>query len=200
LYELDPNVATDAAGTVEEALQIAALQRPDLILLDLKLPGTTGLEALARIRHAISEVPIIVVSGTDNREHAWRAVELGAAGYIPKDTDSSRMGEALHIALRCGVYLPPEAVSDAIGDCLGEVKRPVERPKLTERQVNVLHALLQGKSNKTIGLELNIAEGTVKNHLWSIYQALGVSSRLQVMARAYELGLVDGFRTLSPAV
>jgi DNA-binding NarL/FixJ family response regulator len=199
LQELAPGVITDTAGTVETALQLAARERPDLILLDLKLPGSSGLDGLTRVREAMCGVPVIVVSGTDNSEHAWRAIEMGAAGYIPKDTDPSRMGEALGIALRCGVYLPAGTVSAAISDCLGTPPPQLERPKLTERQLIVLQALLQGKSNKVIGHHLNIAEGTVKNHLWCIYQALGVSSRLQVMARAHELGLIDGFKGFSPA-
>jgi len=82
---------------------------------------------------------------------------------------------------------PPHAVCDPMADRVGS-SRNIERPLLTERQAIVLQALLRGKSNKLIGRELNIAEGTVKNHLWSIYQALGVTSRLQIVARAYELG------------
>lgn len=200
LEEIDPDVTTIGAQCVEDALDIATRTHTDLVMLDLKLPRTQGLEALERVRAAVPDVPIVVVTGSDESEYVWRAIEIGAAGYIPKDTDQPLMIHALQVVLRRGVYLPPQALragtSSAACAPAGALSNTMPRPAvpcLSERQISVLQGLLQGKSNKVIARDLDIAEGTVKTHLWSIYQALGVRSRLQAMAKAHELQLVERF-------
>jgi DNA-binding NarL/FixJ family response regulator len=186
LAELDRSVTTRGARSVQEALQAAADTPPNLVLLDLNLPGMRDLDALVHVRSALSSTPIVVVSANDSPEYIWKAVELGAAGYITKDTDQALMINALRVVLSSGVYLPPHALRS-------EGASPAAAPVLSDRQISVLRRLLQGKSNKVIARDLAIAEGTVKAHLWSIYQALGVSSRLQAMAKAHELRLVEKF-------
>jgi DNA-binding NarL/FixJ family response regulator len=198
LGELNPAATTSGARSVEEALEIAGRARVDLVLLDLKLPDTTELHALERMRAALTSAPIVVVSGNDDPSYVWKAIELGAAGYIPKDTDQALMVHALQVVLARGVYLPPYALRNdgaAPGLAANTAARPAI-PVLSERQMAVLQGLLQGKSNKAIARDLDVAEGTVKAHLWSVYQALGVSSRLQAMAKAHELRLVDRFAKL----
>jgi DNA-binding NarL/FixJ family response regulator len=193
LLELDPSVTTAGARSIDQAIERAQAWAPDLILLDLNLPGMKDLDALVRMRRTFPEIPIVVVSANDNPEHIWRAIELGAAGYIPKDTDQQLMIQALRIVLARGIYLPPHAVrSGAEPSAAAPATGP--KPTLSARQMSVLRGLLQGKSNKVIARELDIAEGTVKAHLSSIYLALAVSSRLQAMVRAYELALVDEFK------
>jgi DNA-binding NarL/FixJ family response regulator len=196
LGEINPSVVTTGARSLEEAIEVGTGAEVDLVMLDLKLPGTTGLDALVRMRGALSAIPIVVVSGNDEPDYVWRAIDMGAAGYIPKDTDQQLMIYALQVVLARGVYLPPHALrSDALPPASTQVSGAVPKPApaLSERQIAVLQGLLQGKSNKVIARDLMIAEGTVKAHLWSIYQALGVSSRLQAMAKAHELHLVERF-------
>ena len=193
LLELDSTVTTAGARGIEEAIQAAGVRQPQLILLDLNLPGVKDLDGLTRMREAFPEIPVVVVSANDNPEFIWQSIELGAAGYVPKDTDQALIIHALRVVLARGVYLPPQAVRS------GTRQQPATsspQPPLSERQIAVLRGLLQGKSNKLIGRELSIAEGTVKAHLSSVYLALGVNSRLQAMARAHELGLVEKFGAL----
>lgn len=194
LLELDPAVSTAGARNIAEGIQSAELRAPQLILLDLNLPGMKALEALTRMRQAVSDAPIVVVSANDSPEYIWQAIELGAAGYVPKDTDHQLMIHALKIVLARGVYLPPQAIRNGHEFSLGA--RSFVMPSLSDRQMSVLRRLLQGKPNKLIGRELRIAEGTVKAHLSAIYLALGVNSRLQAMARAHDLGLVDHFEAV----
>lgn len=201
LGELDSSVATTGAHSIEEAVDIASRVEVDLIMLDLKLPGTTDLDALVRMRESLQAIPIVVVSGNDDPDYVWRAIDLGAAGYIPKDTEPSLMIHALQVVLARGVYLPRYALrsdtSCGTNAAAGNAAQRAAISILSERQIAVLQGLLQGKSNKVIARDLTISEGTVKAHLWSIYQSLGVSSRLQAMAKAHELRLVDRFARLS---
>jgi DNA-binding NarL/FixJ family response regulator len=195
LVELDPTIRAQGARSVEEALAIAAARPFDLVLLDLKLPGMNDLDALAKVKAALPAIPVVVVSGNENSNDIWRAIELGAAGYIPKNTDPLLVTNALRLVLARGVYIPPQALKDEFVPTARADARP--RPSaalLSERQLDVLQALLQGKSNKVIARDLGIAEGTAKAHLWSIYQALGVNSRLQAMTKAHQLGLVESFK------
>lgn len=195
--ELHPTVETTGACSIEAAAEIASRVAVDLVMLDLKLPGTKDLEALVRMRTVLPAIPIVVVSGNDDPDYVWRAIDLGAAGYIPKDTDQALMVHALQVVLARGVYLPPHALRHDLAPTAttmtGTFAARATTPALSERQIAVLQGLLQGKSNKVIARDLQIAEGTVKAHLWSIYQALGVSSRLQAMAKAHELHLVERF-------
>ena len=194
LVELDPTIQTQGARSVEEALAITAIHPVDLVLLDLKLPGMNDLDALVRVKAALPATPIVVVSGNENPTDILRAIAIGAAGYIPKDTDPSLVINALRLVLVRGVYIPPHVLKDEADSApllVGQA-RPTT-VLLSQRQLAVLQALLQGKSNKVIARELGIAEGTAKAHLWSIYQALGVNSRLQAMVKAHQLGLVESF-------
>jgi DNA-binding NarL/FixJ family response regulator len=194
LIELDPTIQAQGARSVEDALAIAAMRPFDLVLLDLKLPGMNDLDALAKVRAALPAIPIVVVSGNENSNDIWRAIELGAAGYIPKNTDPLLVTHALRLVLARGVYIPPQALKDDIAPSTSVDAQPKPPALLSERQLDVLQALLQGKSNKVIARDLGIAEGTAKAHLWSIYQALGVNSRLQAMTKAHQLGLVESFK------
>jgi DNA-binding NarL/FixJ family response regulator len=194
LVELDASVATTGARSIEEALAIVDRTEVDMVLLDLKLPGLSELQALQRLKPALPSAPVVVVSANSDREAIWQAVRIGAAGYIPKDTEQEGMIDALKCVLARGVYLPPHAFREDGGDTGTTRAANGTAPDFSERQMGVLHGLLQGKSNKVIARALGIAEGTVKAHLSAIYQALGVNSRLQAMSRAHELNLVDRFK------
>jgi len=195
LAELEPGVTTVGAGSIDEAGAAVSRAKPDLVLLDLKLPGVDNLDALTRMREILDATPIVVVSGNDSAEYIWKAIEQGAAGYIPKDTDQPLMIHALRVVLARGVYIPPQALrGEVVGAAPSRGAAPMkQQPPFSGRQMAVLQMLLQGKPNKVIARNLSIAEGTVKSHLWAIYQALGVNSRLQAMAKAHELRLVEHF-------
>jgi len=199
LFELDSSISTQSARSVEQALALTSSTVFDLVLLDLKLPGMTDLDALVAVKRALASVPIVVVSGNDSISDIWRAIEIGAAGYIPKDTDPVLVTNALRLVIAQGVYIPPQALKDS-ADADQRIQKAGAQiaPVLSERQLAVLQSLLQGKSNKVIARDLGIAEGTAKAHLFSVYQALGVNSRLQAMIKAHQLGLVGAFTRRSP--
>lgn len=196
LFELDSSIQTVGARTLAAAFQVAQTTPFDLVLLDLAMPGVSGLEALERATQALNGVSIIVVSADESPQKIWSAIEMGAAGYIPKDTDPSLTIQALQLVLARGVYIPPQALRQQYPPTVehGNDKNGV--PTLSPRQLSVLKGLLQGKSNKIIARDLDVAEGTVKAHLSAIYDALGVNTRLNAMIRAHELRLVDRFAEL----
>lgn len=193
LWGLAADVDVADASTLAQALPLLRDgPRFDLVLLDMHLPGTARLGALSAVKEEVEDAPVVVVSGDDDPHLIMKAIECGAAGYIPKSTDQAVTINALRLVLAHGVYLPPEAMRTHGGSsALQGDSASAALPLLSERQRAVLKRLLQGKSNKVIARELSIAEGTVKAHLWSAYQVLGVSSRVQAMCRVHELGLLD---------
>jgi len=199
LSTLDPQTTTVDAGTVAEALAIVG--RPpaiDLVLLDMNLPGTSRLDGLRALRQVVDSASIVVISADEDADLVLKAIDAGAAGYIPKSTDTAVTVHALRLVLAHGIYLPP-SVARRMPSGTGEFPAGTsqagpgaqEPVRLSGRQRAVLRSLLQGKSNKVIARELDIAEGTVKAHLWSVYQVLGVANRLQAMCRVHELGILD---------
>jgi len=193
LAALEPGVRVSDAGSVAEAVALRGDDAPDLILLDMNLPGTSRLDALRQVKAAHEGASVVVVSGDENPVLIRSAVDAGAAGYIPKSTDASLTIQALRLVLANGIYLPRAALTASSADTASsQPSGTAGAPDFSERQLAVLKCLLQGKANKVIARELGIAEGTVKAHLWAIYQALGVNSRAQAMYRVHELHLFDG--------
>lgn len=191
LTALEPGVRISDAGSVAEAVALPAADAPDLILLDMNLPGTSRLDALRQVKAAHEGASVVVVSGDEDPLLIRSVVDAGAAGYIPKTTDASLTIQALRLVLANGIYLPRAALT-AAGAPAPATPASKAAPEFSGRQLAVLKCLLQGKANKVIARELSIAEGTVKAHLWAIYQALGVNSRAQAMYRVHELHLFDG--------
>jgi DNA-binding NarL/FixJ family response regulator len=188
LTALEPAVRISDAGTVAQAIALAAVDAPDLILLDMNLPGTSRLDALRQIKAAHEAASVVVVSAEEDPVLIRSAVDEGAAGSIPKTSDASLTIQALRLVLANGIYLPRAALTGASS---AQSSKAQGLPEFSGRQLAVLKCLLQGKANKVIARELDIAEGTVKAHLWAIYQALGVNSRAQAMYRVHELHMFD---------
>ena len=166
----------------------------DLVLLDLNLPGAQPLQSLRRARELFESACLVVVSAQDDASTIHDCIAGGAAGFIPKDTDPGLTEQALRLVLAHGIYLPPKALDQPLPSSAGprpSQARPADAlPCLSPRQQAVLRSLLQGKSNKLIARDIGIAEGTVKAHLWAVYQVLGVQSRAQAMYRAHEMGII----------
>ena len=204
LLGLEPSVKVEQLPSVDaaQALQGHAF---DLVLMDLNMPGCQGMEALSRIKALFEAAAVVVVSGDESPQTIQRAIQHGAAGYVPKTTDPSVTIQALRLVLAQGTYLPPEALRQP-----GSADTPPAAPEpaphapnwpheLSPRQLAVLRCLLQGKPNKVIAREIGIAEGTVKAHLWAVYQLLGVNNRAQAMYRAHELQLFSALQASAPA-
>jgi len=198
LLGLDPAVLVEQAGSVAQAEALQG-QTFDLVLMDLQMPGTQGMETLTRIKALFEASAVVVVSGDESPTTIQRAIQHGAAGYVPKTTDPSVTIQALRLVLAQGTYLPPEALRQPGQALESAPAAPNTAPnwpqELSPRQLAVLRCLLQGKPNKVIAREIGIAEGTVKAHLWAVYQLLGVNNRAQAMYRAHELQLFSALQS-----
>ncbi len=202
LVQLDRDVQVfDADDCAAAADQILAHQDLDLVLLDLSLPGSSGLSALESLREQFPAVPVVVLSARDDPGVVVGALDAGAMGFIPKTSSNELMISALRLVFSGGVYVPPQAISGGShDDPAGFAQIPEALPTgmnpsdigLTERQSEVLALLLQGKPNKVICRALNLAEGTVKIHVTAILKALGASNRTQAVIAASRLGLRVG--------
>ncbi len=172
----------------------------DLILLDLGLPDIDGFDALSQLRERYPEIPVVVLSASETPDIVTRAIDAGAMGFIPKTSSNQLLLNALRLVLAGGVYLPFEVLDqhDSVahpalrpGSAAGPGGAPVTARDLglTARQTDVLGLMVQGKSNKLISRELNLAEGTVKIHVTAILKTLHVSNRTQAVIAVGKLGL-----------
>jgi DNA-binding NarL/FixJ family response regulator len=174
----------------------------DLILLDLNLPDQDGFSVLAELRKNHPAISVVVVSAHQDRDNVVRALDLGALGFIPKSASRKVILAALQLVFSGGIYIPPQVLSQpelapaAAQPAASGGARTVQPERLpaspadlglTERQVDVLALMMQGKSNKAICRVLNLAEPTVKNHVRAILKALKVTNRTEAVIAVSEL-------------
>jgi DNA-binding NarL/FixJ family response regulator len=184
------------ASRCSEAMQFVALHPGlDLILLDLNLPDSDGFSVLTELGERYPAISVVVLSALSDRGSVTRALELGALGYIPKSGQREVMISALRLIFAGGVYIPPEILARDEPQPYEEQRPAATRPAvspaglgLTDRQVDVLSLMMQGKSNKAICRVLNLAEPTVKNHVTAILKALDVSNRTEAVIVVGQLG------------
>lgn len=187
LAESYPDGQVDNAGTLEEIVQVLDKDNPpDLILLDLKMPGVQGFSGLSYLRAQYPEIPVAVISATEDHAVIRRAVSFGASGYIPKSVPIDEMRGAVDEILSGEVWVPEDV--DMSSDEDGEVEQLIERfATLTPQQVRVLMMLREGLLNKQIAYELSVSEATVKAHVSAILQKLNVDSRTQAVIAASKI-------------
>jgi DNA-binding NarL/FixJ family response regulator len=190
LRELDRDVAVIHAGTAPEAIAAASYyQGLDLILLDRSLAGTDGISILPRLRDAANGAPVVVISGSARPGDVQRALDAGAASYVPKTAGIQEMLFALRRVLAGDPYLPPTLLASLVPtDNQPTSSQQINLDKLTERQKEVLHLLSQGLSNKGIANRLDLSEGTVKLHVSAIMRALGARNRTEAVLVAEQFG------------
>lgn len=200
IAEVDSDRCVREACTLEEALAVlAATPNLDLILLDLFLPGSKGLDGLAALRNAAPTVPIVVVSAWSERGPVLQAIERGAVGYIPKTSPRRVFVQALRHVLAGAIYVPPDVVRASGGS-----PPPPDSgfasdslASLTRMQIAVLRHLAHGASNKEIARILGLAEPTVKGHVSAVLHKLNLRGRWQVMAMARPA--IDHLDMLNPS-
>lgn len=201
LADLDTDVVFVEAGDTDAALAALVTHSDvDLVLLDLGLPGAVGMSGLDAMRQAHPDLPVVVLSASDDPTTVLQALDHGAMGFIPKCSSNTLIVNALRLVMSGGVYVPPQAVAASATQPQaaatpapqgGKTTRP-EQLGLTSRQSQVLALMVQGKPNKAICRELDLAEGTVKIHVTAILKALGVINRTQAVIAASRLGLKFG--------
>lgn len=194
LRGLDAAVEVVAASDCEHALEMAVSDtEPDIVLLDLNLPGLSGIPALKLWRSRFPAVPLVILSALDDQATVLSAMAAGAAGYIPKSSSNEVMKRAIQLILAGGKYLPPELLTHGEAPFKTPAKPRLSTGTLglTDRQMEVLRLLANGASNKVICRELGLAERTVKAHVTAVMRSLNVSSRTQAAVEAVRLGLSD---------
>jgi DNA-binding NarL/FixJ family response regulator len=180
------------AGNGEEALSQAASLRPDVVLMDLRMPVLDGVAATRRLRLEHPSVRVIALTTFDDDEDVFAALRAGAVGYLLKDVSSARLIEAVLAAARGESVLQPSVAAKVVAR-FAQLPEPAPRPlvvPLSEREREVLRLLADGRSNREIAAKLFLAEGTVKNHVTNLLGKLGARDRTQAALRARDLGLL----------
>ena len=187
--ELDPELqVVGEAADGAEAVRLARQLEPDVVLMDLLMPVMDGLAATAAIRSALPDTQVVALTGMLEDAHVVDAVRAGVSGYLLKDTEADTLCRAIKAAAARQVQLS----SGAAARLLQEVRSPEGPVKLTERETEVLRLLADGKANKQIARQLQIAEKTSKVHVSNILSKLGMQSRTQAALYAARIGLVSG--------
>jgi DNA-binding NarL/FixJ family response regulator len=189
-------VVLDAASAEDAAAAANSHPDLDLVLLDLSLGEASGLDVLTKLREQFPSLPVVVLSAASDRGTILKTLDLGAMGFISKNSSSQVLIGALRLVLSGGVYLPPEILGQRAGAAPSPAASTGERWEralatlaLTERQLQVMKLVIQGKPNKIIARELDVAEGTVKIHVTAILKALNVGNRTQAILALGKLGM-----------
>jgi DNA-binding NarL/FixJ family response regulator len=177
----DMNVVAEAADGAE-AVELFRKHRPDVTLMDLRLPRMSGVDAIKTIRGEFPTARVIVLTTFDGDENIFRALQAGARGYLLKDMFGDELMEAIRTVHGGKTRIPPE-IAQRLAERMGG-------PSLTNRELEVLGLIVSGKSNRDIGNELGISEATVKTHINNILSKLGVSDRTQAATTAIQRGIV----------
>ena len=196
LCDVYPDVRIEEAGSLDDVIAILENgDEPDLILLDLKMPGVQGFSGLMYLRAQYPGVPAVVVSANEDAPVIRRSLDFGASGFVPKSSTAEQIRAALAAVLEGEIWVP--AGIDLTEDDDGEDTQMAARlATLTPQQVRVLMMLSQGLLNKQIAYELGVSEATVKAHVSAILQKMGVESRTQAVIAA---GRIDGSQWQAPA-
>ena len=173
------------AGSAAETLRVVALTQPDLVVLDVRMPGPDGLACLQQLKERDPALTVVILSGIEEPRIAQRALRLGASAFVKKQVDPRDLAAVLRQAVEATVLTQP-AELNAANELLHEVQS-----LLTPGELAVLTALGRGLVNKQIAADLRIAQQTVKFHLTNVYRKLGVTNRTEAVRYAFEHELVE---------
>lgn len=183
LLGAEPDLAVvGEAGDGDEAVRVALATRPDVVLMDLRMPGTDGVAATARLRDGLPETRVLVLTTFETDADILRAVEAGAAGYLLKDAPTAELVAGVRGVARGETVLAPGVARRLVTQVRGG------RDVLTPREVEVLAGVARGWSNARIGSELFISAATVKTHLLRVFAKLDVDDRTRAVTVALERG------------
>jgi len=185
------------ASNGEEAIRFTTTLSPDVVLMDLRMPVMDGVEATRRISKLRKNTRVIVLTTFDDDETVFEGLRAGAVGYLLKDVSSEKLVEAIKTAYAGEYFLVPSITAKVVSE-FSKISRPAKKidnefmaEPLSPREIEILKIVATGASNREIADKLFISEGTVKNHLSSILNKLGVRDRMQAILKAKEIGIID---------
>ena len=180
--------APDGRAAVKRALSL----KPDLILMDLRMPEMSGVEAMQKIRAADPNIKFLVLTTYDTDEHIVGALEAGASGYLLKDAPREDLFNAIRTVARGEALLQPRVAARLIQHMTGQTAKTATGPEeeLSPREIEVLQLVARGQANKEIAAQLTITEATVKTHLAHIFQKLAVNDRTEAVTVALQRGII----------
>jgi DNA-binding NarL/FixJ family response regulator len=197
LLDLTPDIrvvgeASNGAEAVEQARRI----RPDVVLMDVRMPKLDGVVATRKVREMCPDVQVIILTTFDDDEYVFDGLRAGAVGYLLKDVPSEQLAEVIRAAARGEAFIHPSVTRKVVAEFTRLAERehvrreqPLVEP-LSERELEVLALLAEGLSNQEIADRLTIASGTVKNHVSNVLSKLGVRDRTQAILQAQKIGLL----------
>jgi DNA-binding NarL/FixJ family response regulator len=183
-------VVVGEAASAAEALDSILQLRPDVVVLDISMPGMSGLEATARLRSAAPKTRVLILSMHDNAEYVLESVRAGAHGYLLKDTAATELREAIRTVCRGQSYFSPPVASRLTAAVRGEQNPPPGLEQLTGREREVLLGITRGRTNKEIAVELGISHRTVETHRESLMRKLQLRTVAELTRFALSAGLV----------
>jgi len=186
--------AEDGDDAVEKAVEFV----PDVVLMDVRMPGVDGIEATRRIAEKVPTAKILMLTVSDEEEDLYEAIKAGATGYLLKEVSIEEVAPAARAVVAGQSLISPSMASKLLGEFSNLAKRAEERssvptPRLTERELEVLRLVAQGKSNREIAGDLYISENTVKNHVRNILEKLHLHTRMEAVMYAVREKLLDIF-------
>lgn len=201
LAKLFDDVSIEGVGTVDALMdKIDTGDPPDIILLDLMMPGMQGMKGLDAVRHRVPDVPVAIISALSDVDVIVTAIQSGASGFILKSSDEKVLKLAISLMLSGETYVPSHVLRHRDGFWPGKSRNlGSEFPpgnslaSLTERERRILHLLMRGQTNKKIARNLDVVEGTIKKHLRDIFKKLNVSNRTQAVITATQLGWMSKY-------
>ena len=196
ILELEPDLKVAAeAGNGVEALAAYAEARPDVVLMDIRMPEMDGVEATRRLLESAPDALVIILTTFDDDQYVFDALRAGALGYLLKDVSGGELAEAIRTVVEGGALIEPSVARKMVAEFArltpgAEAGREQLVDPLSDREEEVLRLLAQGLSNREIAARTYLAEGTVKNYVSSILTKIGARDRTQAALRAKELGLI----------
>jgi DNA-binding NarL/FixJ family response regulator len=196
LLEVDPEIEVVAeAGDGLEAVEAVGRLQPDVVLMDIRMPGVDGLEATRRLASGNTATRVLILTTFGLNEYVYEALRAGASGFLLKDSPAEELLAGVRIVARCDALLDP-SITRAVIEEYG--RRPRRRDdlarrleELTARELEVLELLARGRANAEIAAELVVSDGTVKTHVARVLQKLDLRDRVQAVIFAYESGFVE---------
>lgn len=196
LLELEPDFdVAGEAGDGAAALEAYESAKPDIVLMDIRMPGMDGVEATRRLRARHPGARVIILTTFDDEAYVFDGLRAGAQGYLLKDLSGNELATAIRTVMAGGALIEPSVARKVFAEFarLAPAARPLDAglaEPLTEREREVLRGVAEGLSNREIGQKLFLTEGTVKNYVTSVLQKIGARDRTQAALRAKELGLL----------